>query len=24
VLEGGYNVETLPRLVSAALEGFTE
>jgi len=23
VLEGGYNVETLPRLVSAALEGFS-
>ena len=22
VLEGGYNVETLPRLVLAALEGF--
>jgi len=24
VLEGGYNVETLPRLVAAALEGFSE
>jgi acetoin utilization deacetylase AcuC-like enzyme len=24
VLEGGYNLETLPRLVSAALEGFSE
>jgi acetoin utilization deacetylase AcuC-like enzyme len=24
VLEGGYNVETLPRLVSAALAGFSE
>ena len=24
VLEGGYNVATLPRLVSAALEGFSE
>jgi acetoin utilization deacetylase AcuC-like enzyme len=24
VLEGGYNVETLPRLVEAALQGFTE
>jgi acetoin utilization deacetylase AcuC-like enzyme len=24
VLEGGYNIETLPRLVSAALEGFSE
>jgi acetoin utilization deacetylase AcuC-like enzyme len=23
VLEGGYNLETLPRLVEAALEGFT-
>jgi acetoin utilization deacetylase AcuC-like enzyme len=23
VLEGGYNLETLPRLVSAALEGFS-
>ena len=23
VLEGGYNVRTLPRLVEAALEGFT-
>jgi acetoin utilization deacetylase AcuC-like enzyme len=22
VLEGGYNLSTLPRLVSAALEGF--
>jgi acetoin utilization deacetylase AcuC-like enzyme len=22
VLEGGYNLETLPRLVTAALEGF--
>jgi acetoin utilization deacetylase AcuC-like enzyme len=22
VLEGGYNVETLPRLVRAALDGF--
>jgi acetoin utilization deacetylase AcuC-like enzyme len=22
VLEGGYNLETLPRLVQAALEGF--
>jgi acetoin utilization deacetylase AcuC-like enzyme len=22
VLEGGYNLETLPRLVAAALEGF--
>jgi acetoin utilization deacetylase AcuC-like enzyme len=22
VLEGGYNLETLPRLVGAALEGF--
>ena len=22
VLEGGYNVQTLPRLVEAALEGF--
>ena len=24
VLEGGYNVSTLPRLVAAALEGFSE
>src|SRR5439155_17323 len=24
VLEGGYNIETLPRLVAAALEGFSE
>jgi len=24
VLEGGYKVETLPRLVAAALEGFSE
>ena len=24
VLEGGYNIETLPRLVTAALEGFSE
>jgi acetoin utilization deacetylase AcuC-like enzyme len=24
VLEGGYNLETLPRLVAAALEGFSE
>jgi acetoin utilization deacetylase AcuC-like enzyme len=24
VLEGGYNLETLPRLVSAALRGFQE
>jgi acetoin utilization deacetylase AcuC-like enzyme len=24
VLEGGYNLETLPRLVGAALEGFSE
>jgi acetoin utilization deacetylase AcuC-like enzyme len=23
VLEGGYNIETLPRLVAAALEGFS-
>jgi acetoin utilization deacetylase AcuC-like enzyme len=23
VLEGGYSLETLPRLVDAALEGFT-
>ena len=23
VLEGGYNLETLPRLVTAALEGFS-
>ena len=23
VLEGGYNLETLPRLVEAALEGFS-
>ena len=23
VLEGGYNLETLPRLVDAALDGFT-
>jgi hypothetical protein len=23
VLEGGYNLETLPRLVRAALEGFS-
>ena len=24
VLEGGYNISTLPRLVAAALEGFSE
>jgi acetoin utilization deacetylase AcuC-like enzyme len=24
VLEGGYNLETLPRLVAAALAGFAE
>ena len=24
VLEGGYNVEALPRLVRAALDGFSE
>jgi acetoin utilization deacetylase AcuC-like enzyme len=24
VLEGGYNVATLPRLVAAALEGFSQ
>jgi acetoin utilization deacetylase AcuC-like enzyme len=24
VLEGGYNIATLPRLVAAALEGFAE
>jgi hypothetical protein len=24
VLEGGYNISTLPRLVSAALDGFSE
>ena len=23
VLEGGYNLETLPRLVAAALDGFS-
>jgi acetoin utilization deacetylase AcuC-like enzyme len=23
VLEGGYNLETLPRLVAASLDGFT-
>jgi acetoin utilization deacetylase AcuC-like enzyme len=24
ILEGGYNIETLPRLVGAALEGFSK